>query len=97
MRLPVGYPRGPVAPMHHLEVKLEEEAIHTTVPERSFSLPEDAMNTSALLLKAIYAICWLYHIDFHMIIEEQEFKDGEAFAAPAYLGLANPPYNFMFV
>lgn len=51
MHLFKGGQRGPIAPVHHLELKLEEEVIDTTMLAKSVGLPGDPMHAPAIFGK----------------------------------------------
>lgn len=97
MHLCKGDQSGPISPMHHAEVKIEENVIDTTVPECSVGLTKDSMNAIATLQKPMYSVCSLNNIDFCMLVEEEEIERSEAHDQSVDFVLALPLHNISCV
>lgn len=79
------------------EAEIEEEVIDITMQACFVCLSEHAMNPLATSRKDIYPVCLLHNIEFHMLVQEQKPRPGEALAEFVDFVLADLPYNIRCV
>lgn len=63
-----------ISPIHHLEIRVEEDVINKTAPASSVGLPEDGMNALPPFVIVMYLVCSLSSIDFCKLGKDQDCK-----------------------